>query len=100
MMAKLYISEYETLPTVTGQGAQIAPEPREASQVVAVSAVSARSTQLRGATRFVRLHTDIAISFRFGGSTVVAVVDDARMPTDATEYFAVNGGAYVAAITN
>jgi hypothetical protein len=99
-MATLYITEYSSIGDALNGKAQVAGASFIATQTVALSGSSARSTALSAQTKLVRLHTDAICSFKVGGSTVTAATTDPRMAADNTEYFGVNGGEYIAAITN
>lgn len=99
-MATLYITEYSSIGNSQNGPAQTAVGKFIATQTVALSGSTARSAALSAQTKIVRLHTDAICSFKFGGSTVTAATTDPRMAADNTEYFGVDGGEYIAAITN
>lgn len=97
-MSKLYITEYESLPNIGTQGAQLAAEPATAVQVLDFSGGVQLSSAFSAKTRYVRLHTDAICSIRFDGSN--ATTSYPRMAADNTEYFAVQPGSKVSVIAN
>lgn len=94
-MAKLYVTEYRFAP----DGLQVAKMPPVAEQVVDYSGGVAASAAFSNATGFVRVHTDAICSIKFGANPT-ATTSSARLAADATEYFRVNAGDKVSAITN
>jgi len=91
-MSTLYITEYPDWD------AGLPKEPPIAQQTVSFS-TSTQSSAFNANTRIVRIHTDAICSIEFGASPT-ATTSKRRLPADATEYFAVEGGMKVAAITN
>lgn len=99
-MAVLYITEYAD--SLHNSGAiQIACEPENASQTVAIAGASAASSAFAGNTRLVRLETDAICSVKFG-TAPTATTSNRRMQAGDIEYFGVPiGGAFkVAVISN
>lgn len=96
-MATLYISEYAGIGFGNNQNLPV--EPPLAEQTVSVSGTSAQSSAFNASTRFIRVHTDAICSILIG-SNPTATTAKKRMAADQTEYFAVNGGDKIAAITN
>ena len=64
-----------------------------------MSGTSAQSSAFNAATRFIRVHTDAICSILIG-SNPTATTAKKRLAADQTEYFAVNSGDKIAAITN
>jgi hypothetical protein len=104
-MATVYIEEFsaigQQLPTDGRQASlpQCARQPSVAAQTRSASGSTAQSSAFNVATRFVRVHTDAIISYKFGANPTAATTDP-RMAADTTEYFAVNPGDKLAVITN
>lgn len=103
-MAIVDISEYPDM-AFDGKGnpVQTGVEPAHVTQQISVSGVSAQSAALSTATRFVRIHSDVAVRLRFGENPTAAGTD-MRMAAGATEYFGVkqnssSGPMKIAAIT-
>lgn len=101
-MTTLYISEF------SGQGIDqqarnlnIAAQPPNAEQTVAIGGSSVQSAAFQQSTRMVRLHTDSICSIEFG-TNPTATATKARMAANQTEYFYVPAGQgyMVAVITN
>lgn len=100
-MATLYICEYQTAAWTTAGGLPSAQEPPIAEQTVAIGGTSAPSVVFNVATRFVRIHTDVVCSIKFGAATPTAAATNKRLAANSTEYFGVRGGVdMVAVITN
>lgn len=108
-MSSLYITEYSHLAQ-DGNGMPIGAgrEPAITSQKVTFTGTPGISSAFNANTRFIRLHADGIMSFRFGTGAMVntdAVTSDPRQAASVTEYFAldpaaVGQGYKVAAITN
>lgn len=98
-MATLYITEYAN--SLQEGGIQIAMEPMNADQTVAIAGASAASAAFQNNTRIVRLETDSICSVKFGTAPVVTT-SNRRMQAGDVEYFGVPiGAAYkVAVISN
>jgi hypothetical protein len=96
-MATLYISEYSGIGF--GSNQSLPQEPPLAEQTVSMSGTSAQSSAFNAATRFIRVHTDAICSILIG-SNPTATTAKKRLAADQTEYFAVNSGDKIAAITN
>ena len=103
-MSILYVEEYQSIGSTPSNGpSQMGKEPSLASQTVAESASSAKSSAFQVGTTVVRLHTDAICSVNFGpAGSVTAATTNKRMAANQTEYFEVpRGGTYaVAVITN
>lgn len=98
-MSVLYVSEYAYMPQQQGVLYQIGAEPAIAEQHFTVSGTSAQSAAFNANTRFVRIHTDGIVSLLFGANPT-AVTTAKRLAANQTEFFGVNPGDKVAAITN
>jgi hypothetical protein len=105
-MGVLYIEEYSglgdmnvaTSPFRRANG-EIAQQPSLRSQTVTYS-TSTASVAFGAGTYLVRLHTDSICSYQFGLTSPTATTSTPRMAANQTEYFAVQPGMFVAAITN
>ena len=98
-MAKVFTSEYQNLPILTGRAVPTGDEPAVAEQVVAIGAGSVQSAAFNAATRFIRVHTDAICSFKFGAAPT-ATADTPRLAANSTEFFGVLPGHKIAIITN
>lgn len=105
-MSTLYIEEYAQLAhDDNGMPVMAGSQPPLARQTVTVSGISAPSSALNAGTRYVRLHCDGIMSYRFDTGTPVALTTDPRQAASVTEFFGIDP-AYVgqslkvAAITN
>ena len=100
-MAKLYITEFNRMPS---NGADIGGFPQAAqlpslgTQVVTYTTTSVQSVAFGADTRFVRVQADTDTCIR-GGSNPTAVTTDMRITAGVPEYFGVNPGDKIAAIT-
>ncbi len=82
----LDITEYEQLPRdATGVVILTANEPARVNQQVAVGGGSTQSAVFDDATKFIRLHTDVACRLEFGVNPTAAPTSR-RMAAGATEY--------------
>ena len=91
-MATLYITEFSDIFTSRNdQTVNMALQPYNNSQTVAIGATSAQSTAIKNNTLFVRLFTDTACAVEFG-TNPTAVATSPRMAANQTEYFAVPQG--------
>lgn len=102
-MSVLYVEEYARIGGDNNGPYQMGAEPSLASQTVAESGSSAKSSAFQVATTVVRIHTDAICSINFGpAGSVTAATTNKRMAANQTEYFVVpRGGTYaVAVITN
>jgi hypothetical protein len=91
----LYVTEYRR-QTANYQAAYTPPE---ASQAIAITAVSAQSAAFSALTQLVRIHTDVVACVEVGGTNPTATTSSARMVAGQTEYFVVAAGQKVAART-
>jgi hypothetical protein len=98
-VAKVYISEYDVMPVLSGNAVPTGQEPAVAEQPVAITAGSVQSTAFAANTKFVRVHTDAICSYSFGANPT-ATVNTPRLAANATEFFGVRGGHKIAIITN
>lgn len=101
-MATLYIREFETIPLIGSQAAQIWAEPGTANQTIALTG-SSQSVTLNAKTRYVMMSNDAIYSYTVtdSGGTPTATTSMMRVPADNIISFAVPvGGAKIAAITN
>jgi hypothetical protein len=108
-MSNLYITEYRGVGTNAsadnGMSVQAAKAPALAEQKVSFTGTPGLSAAFGANTRLVRIHVDGIASIRFSradaaGAGSNAAVTNKRMAADATEYFAVDPGMFVSAITN
>lgn len=99
-MADLYIAEYETMPSVPGGSAQLAPEPAIATQKVSYTGTAGRSSAFNAKTRFIGITSPGIFSYLVGGSTVTATTDHFRVPADQIMFMAVQPSSFISAITN
>lgn len=100
-MAKVFVSEYDTMPILSGQAVVTGMEPAIAEQVVAIAAGNTQSAAFNARTKFVRLHTDAICSFKFGTAALaVATANTPRLAANSTEFFGVVPGQVVGIITN
>lgn len=99
-MAILYVTEYAGA-LQQGGITQIAMEPANADQTVAISGSSTASSAFANNTNLVRLETDAICSVKFG-TAPTATATTRRMQAGDIEYFGVPvGQAFkVAVITN
>jgi hypothetical protein len=93
------ITEYQNL-AYDGLGNRVAAgvEPSRAVQQIVASGASAQSVALQDVTKFVRVHTDVAIRIAFGANPTAATTSQ-RMAANSTEYFGVTPGIKIAVIT-
>lgn len=109
-MTKLYISEYaeaalpfsyagSTTNPLQNFPLSAAKEPSITTQVVDFSGGATQSNAFNARTKFVRVQADSICSIRFGVNPDAAVTD-LRLTAGQTEYFGVNPGDKVSAITN
>ena len=94
------ITEYATLARDNlGNTIAAGVEPSAVVQQITASGVSAAcGADFNENTRFVRVHTDVAVRIAFG-KTPTAAATSQRMAAGATEYFGVTPGVRMAAIT-
>lgn len=99
-MATLYIAEYADAFNSGGK-IQVAAEPVNTEQTVAIAGASAQSAAFQSNTKLVRIATDVICSILFG-TNPTATTAKKRMAADQVEYFAVpQGQSYkVAVISN
>jgi len=99
-MAKLYISEYNSMGHGYNGSVSGALEPSLVEQTpVVIGAGSLQSAAFSAGTRIVRIHTDAICSIAFGANPT-ATVNSKRMEANRTEYFSVVVGQRVAVIAN
>ena len=103
-MAIVHIAEFSQLLTLAGYTGQMAQTPAIAYQVLTTSASSVQSNPFNAATRSIRVHTDTVASIDIRTNPVAVVSGSAgatmRMGPNQTEYFGVNPGDKLAAITD
>lgn len=92
------ISEYIGLAQ-DGQGSKVptGAEPAKVQQQVVVSGGSVQSDAFADSTRFVRVHTDVAVRIKFGANPS-ADGSSMRMGPGSTEFFGVTPGHKMAVI--
>ena len=99
-MALLYIWEFSDTLALSDK-LMAAAAPGVLQQVpVTIGAGSLQSAAFTGATRFVRLHTDVICSINIGTNPTAIANSNARMAANQTEYFAVSPGQQVAVIAS
>ena len=100
-MAKLYITEFQRMPNNKadiGGEPQMATLPSLGTQVVTYTAASVQSVAFNANTRFVRIQADTDTCIH-GGTNPTAVTTDMRLTAGVPEYFGVNPGDKIAAIS-
>lgn len=99
-MAKLYITEFAEQARAVSQpiGMQAAQIPSLGTQVVTFTTASVQSVAINANTRFVRVIADTDACIR-GGANPTATTTDLRLTAGVPEYFGVNPGDKIAAIT-
>lgn len=99
-MATVYITEFsESGFGQVARGLPIASLPAITTQTRTVSGTSAQSSAFNAKTKVIRVHTDAICSILVGADPT-ATTSNMRLPADHTEYFAVQPGDKLAAITN
>jgi hypothetical protein len=94
------ITEYTDLAAArSGHKVIAGQEPSILNQQVAVAGVSAQSAAFQDATRFIRVHSDVACRVAFGSSPSAAATSQ-RIPANGTEYFGVVPGHKLAVISS
>jgi hypothetical protein len=108
-MSNMYVTEYRGVgtnsPVDNGMSVQAAKQPSLGDQKIAFTGTPGISAAFNAQTRLVRIHVDGIASIRFSkpdaaGAGTNAAVTNKRMAADTTEYFAVDPGMFVSAITN
>lgn len=100
-MAKLYITEFKDAafqPQDKTARIAAAPLPSLGTQVVTYTTTSVQSVAFSDNTRFVRVQADTDTCIR-GGLNPTAVTTDMRLTAGVPEYFGVNPGDKIAAIS-
>lgn len=95
----VYITEYAGMGHQNGVANAAAKEPALANHTRTVSGTSAQSAAFNAAARVIRVHTSEICSIVIGANPT-ATTSDARMAANQTEYFSVEPGHKLAAITN
>lgn len=99
-MARLYVTEFGAFTVDAGGLVQIAKTNVVIDQTpIAIGAGSLQSSAFSAGSRYVRVHSDAICSIAFG-SNPVATVNNMRLATNQTEYFAINAGDSLAVIVN
>lgn len=100
-MSVLYVTEYSQPEALLGQVVQVAMEPANADQTVAIGGSSTASSAFANNTNLIRLETDSICSVKFG-TAPTASTTTRRMQAGDVEYFGVpQGQSYkVAVISN
>jgi hypothetical protein len=91
-MAKLYVTEYNDYNLNSAQ------EPPVAVQAFTYSTTT-QSSAFAAGTRLIRVHTDSICSVLVGRNPT-ATTSSPRMAAGTTEYFSVEAGLKIAAVTN
>ena len=99
-MSTLYITEFQGIaPDNLGTVPQAAKQPGTDQTPITISGVAAASQAFAGATRLVRIHSDVVCSIAFGKAPT-ATTANARLAANQTEYFVVNPGDKVSVVSN
>ena len=98
-MAKVYITEFEQMPSVVGGRVAVGKQPGVEQTPVAIGGTSVQSAAFGARAKFVRIHADAICSVAFGANPT-ATANSMRMAANQTEYFGVVVGDKVAVITN
>lgn len=98
MVSKLYVSEYSGTQF---QGGNVTSPPQELStdQVVDFSGGVTASAAFKNNTNLIRLQSDSICSFAFG-TAPVATTSNKRLAAGISEFYGVQPGWKVSAITN
>lgn len=97
-MAKLYIREFESMPTMGGADPQIWPEPGT-DQTPLTYSTAAASAAFGTNTKYVAITSDGIFSYVVGANPT-ATTNHFRVPANTLLSFAVTPGHKISAITN
>lgn len=86
-MAVVTIREYEHVTAVSNGVVQVGQEPALAVQKLSVNETSQLASAFNVRTRFIRVHTDVAVAIAFGDDPEAVSGED--MVGGQTEYFGV-----------
>jgi hypothetical protein len=99
-MSSLYVREYaDQVLLGRGLSAPAGMEPGLVDQKLTISGSTVQSAAFNAKTRLIRVHTDVICSIVIGPNAI-ATTGGARMAANTTEYFGVNKGDMIAAISN
>ncbi len=100
-MPTLYVAEYEGIGQSQPQGSiPAAIAPALDVQAVSYTGTAGTSAAFGSSTKLVRITSDGTCSFRFSTDGSAATTSYPRLASGAVEYFYVQPGTYVSAITN
>lgn len=98
-MAILDITEYNDLASdARGRTISAGQEPARTTQQVSIGGTSAQSAAFGTATRFIRLHADVACRVMINANPTAAATS-MRIPANGTEYLGVIPGLKIAVIS-
>lgn len=98
-MAKAYINEYESLPSMSGGLPQLAAEPAAVVQTPVSFSTTTQSAAFSARTRYIGVSVDAICSYRVGNNPT-ATTGDFRLPADTLLYLAVQSGDKIAFVSN
>lgn len=97
-MATLFVCEYNVESWSAPVALPASPEPAVATQKITFT-TSTASAAFGATTRYVRVIADADFYFAFGAAPTAATTSGAFMKANTVEYFRVNPGDKVAAVT-
>lgn len=86
-MAVCTIREYEHVAAISNGVLQVGQEPALATQKLSVTGTTQQSAAFSSRTKFIRVHTDVALAIDIGTNPVAVSGED--MVGGQTEYFGV-----------
>ena len=98
-MSTLYISEFANMAGIGSRFVRVAPMAPLAEQTVAIGGSSTQSNAFSANTQVIRVAADSVCSIKIGANPT-ATATTLRIPSNVTEYFAVQPGQKLAVITN
>lgn len=98
-MANLYVTEIQASGVQRVTGAQVAKLKGCIQNPVSFTGTAAKGNAFNAATKMIRVVADTACAIKIGDSSVVATAADTRLQANREEYFDVDGGDYISAIT-
>jgi hypothetical protein len=101
-MASLYITEYPAAGVWHGTGVPVAYGAPITTQKISFTGTAGVSSAFNTNTILIRVSNDATgpASILVSNTGSLATTGDARMFTNAVEYFAVKGGQFISAIVN
>lgn len=98
-MANLYVTEMAASGAQRVTEAQVGKLKGCVQNPVSFTGTPNRSAAFAAATKLIRVVADTACAVKVGASDVAAAATDTRLAAGAVEYFDVDGGDYISAIT-